>query len=440
VPAGLAVAQESAPVLEQRDTVSEQHLTLEQALQLAEQRNPELLAAREKARAQASRSESLRRQLWPRAYASLNWSRSDAPAYVFSNKLNAGRLAQGDLALAALNAPGGLHHLASAFTLEAPVDLTGRIRDNALAHAATARAVAETAREALLETRFRATEAYRRAQLAERALQVMRLSVAAARAREAELSARVQEGAALEADRLRARARRRQREAELFERLAEREIAIAALARVLGVDASFRPVPAAEPAVRVAPLEGDETAWQARAQARPLLAAARESRRSSSRLRRSELRSSWPELGVYAQLQDDRGGFSRGAQSGTFGVVLRVSVFDGTRAKRLDAAAAEERAADAEARAAFDRVRFEVASAWRRAQAARQRFEAASGGAEEGREVLRVVRERRLSGLATLTDELETESAALTAELQELQALVGIALADAALRRAAGEI
>ena len=43
-------------------------------------------------------------------------------------------------------------------------------------------------------------------------------------------------------------------------------------------------------------------------------------------------------------------------------------------------------------------------------------------------------------GLATLTDELETEAAAMAAELEELAAAAGIARADAALLRAAGRL
>jgi outer membrane protein TolC len=49
-----------------------------------------------------------------------------------------------------------------------------------------------------------------------------------------------------------------------------------------------------------------------------------------------------------------------------------------------------------------------------------------------------VVHERRRQGLATLTDELETETASLEAELDELRAATEAAIADAALHRAAG--
>ena len=49
-----------------------------------------------------------------------------------------------------------------------------------------------------------------------------------------------------------------------------------------------------------------------------------------------------------------------------------------------------------------------------------------------------MVQERRKAGIATLTDELETETAALGAALQEIGAAAEVAIADAALRRAAG--
>ena len=120
------------------------------------------------------------------------------------------------------------------------------------------------------------------------------------------------------------------------------------------------------------------------------------------------------------------------------GAVLRWNIFDATRDKRIGAAMADQRAAVEDERAAQDRVRFEVEAAFARFAAARDRLTAAFGGALEGREALRVVQERRGQGLATLTDELETEAAAFAAELEELDAARNAVLAEAALRRAAG--
>ena len=417
----------------------ETRLTLAEALRLAEQRSPELLGSRERVDAQAARGESVRRLAFPRAVASFTWSHSDNPAQVFANKLNAGGFTQQDFAIDRLNAPPGLSHLTSLLTVEAPIDLSRRIRAQADAQAAGARALSESTREAVLELRLRVIESYYRAQLALRATEVTERALGAARSRENELAARVGAGAALQADGLRARSRRREREADLAERRGDVEVALAALSRAVAAAADERVLPS-ESAPGPLPLEGDEAAWRERGlRQRATLNAARERSAGAHLVSRAESRSAWPELGAFAQLQDDRNSLASG-QSASFGLAVRWSLLDTGRGKRVAAAAAEERAADHDARAAAAQIQLEVASAYHRARAARERWAAASGGAEEGHEALRVVRERRLAGVATLTDELETETAALLAELREIQAATEAALADAALRRAAGEL
>jgi outer membrane protein TolC len=145
-----------------------------------------------------------------------------------------------------------------------------------------------------------------------------------------------------------------------------------------------------------------------------------------------------PDLMLLARLQDDRGTLADGRASGTAGLFLRWGLYDPQRAARREAARTASAAAEAEATAARDVARFEIETAWHRARSSRERWLASSGGTEEGREALRVVRERRAAGLATLTDELETEAAALAAELDELAAAADAAIARAALERAAG--
>ena len=217
-------------------------------------------------------------------------------------------------------------------------------------------------------------------------------------------------------------------------------MASASLARLLGAEPGID-YEAVESPAAPAPLDGDETAWTARATAqRAAIEAAHRKREATSWAATGEDRGLLPDIAVYGQLQDDRNSFSGGKQTGVLGAMVRWNAFDPGRSKRLAVATAEQRAAEQEARAASDQVRLEVEMAWRRAQAARERYAAAAGGAEEGREALRVVQERRQAGMATLTDELETEVAALAAELREIQAATQAAIADAALSRAAGEL
>ncbi|MGE0452370.1 MAG: TolC family protein [Vicinamibacteria bacterium] len=416
-------------------------LTLAEALSRAEAGNPELLSGRERAAGEAERAESVRRVRWPRASVQLGWSRTDTPALAFAHKLNSSEFSQADFAIPSLNDPAALSHLESVLQVELPIDVFGAIAAGADARAAGARAASSMVREATQELRYRVVEAYRGAYLAERSLAVVERALAGARGREAEIQARVGEGASLHADLLRARARRREREADLAARRADVEVALAGLGRLLGASAAERLIAAEGPPAMPAPdVEGSQAWLERAARQRASAEVAAFRAEAAAAALRGEQRGRLPQIGVYGQLRDDRIQVSDGGQSWTIGAAARFDLFDGTRARREAAAAADERAARLEARAAADQIRLEVESAWRRAVAARERVRAAGGGAEEGREALRVVRERRAAGLATLTDELETEAAALGAELEELRAVTAAALADAALRRAAGEL
>jgi outer membrane protein TolC len=416
-------------------------LSLAEALDLAQRQNPEILAQRARTDAEVARAEGVKRmRWWPRLSLASGWSRTGTPSMVFAQKLNAGEFTRDDFAIDRLNSPDALSHLTTALLAEVPVDLFGTVNARAEAQSSTGRAAAALADESVQDLRLRVVNAYRRAALAQRVVEVAERALAGARAREADVEARVGEGASLRSDLLRVRVRRRQREADLAERRADGQIAAAMLSRALGADPSvaYRPteLPSAPP-----PLEGDASSWLSRALAtRPYLRSAAERQAAQAWSVRAAERASWPELAAWGQIQDDRSTFSGGGQSGAFGVQLRWSVFDPTRSRRVAAASAEAQAADLEVRASRDQMRLEVETAWRRAESTRERHAAAAGGAEEGREALRVVHERYRQGLATLTDELETEAASLEAELDELRAASDAALADAALRRAAGEL
>ena len=171
-----------------------------------------------------------------------------------------------------------------------------------------------------------------------------------------------------------------------------------------------------------------------------MLEAARRRQEAASAFAKSEKNGLLPDIGAFVQVWDNRITAGDGSQAWAAGLGVRWTPFDAGRGKREAAASAEAHAVEQDVRAATDQVRLEVALAYRRATTARERHAAASGGAEEGREALRVVQERRKAGIATLTDELETESAALGAALAEMAAASEVALADAALARAAGEI
>jgi outer membrane protein TolC len=414
----------------------ERPLTLTEALERADRDNPELASLRDRAAAQAARADATARTRWPRLALASDWSFSDNPARVFADKLNRSEFQASDFALDRLNHPDGLSHLVTAVTLEVPVDVFGKLRSRTEVERAATRASDARVREARQDVRLRVVEAFEHAVVAKAALRVAEHALDGARAREDDLAARVEQGAALSADRLRARTRRRQGEAERAAAREQSSIASAGLARAIGAPpgASLEP----DGASTLPASEGTLAEWQQRArEQRGAVAAAEAQRQAAERALRGERRSALPDVGVYLQLEDDRGG-SASARSYAVGGSLRWSVLDPARLRRIGSAASEARATENELRSAADQARLDAEVAWRRLASARERQAAAEGGAEEGREALRVVQERRLAGMATLTDELETEAVALAAELEELRTVSEVVIAEAALLRAAG--
>jgi outer membrane protein len=431
---GALIASGAAP---RAQAAEPEPLPLEDALSVAEERSPEYLVLRAHAEAQDLRRAATARTTWPRLSFVSDLSRTDGPARVFAEKLNRGAFGADDFALPRLNDPDAIGHLGTALALELPVDLAGTTRARVRAEEAGTRALEAQVAEARQDLRLRVTEAYARATLAEAALVATRHALESARSREETLEARVSEGAALRAELLRARTRRRQREADVARGHGDEQASLVSLARVLGTDGvQYRP------AAPVAAATDDDTtldSWRTRAlTGRALATIAMQRRTAAEWARRGEQRATLPTLAGYASAFDDRwSGASR--RSYAVGATVRWT-FDPSQRRRIAAAKADERAAGFERRAAAADVESEVETAWVRRSAAREAIQAASGGAEEGREALRVVRERRAAGLATLTDELETEAASLAAELEELRTRTELALADAALRRAAGAL
>ena len=312
----------------------------------------------------------------------------------------------------------------------------------ASAMAAYGDAASAGTRDAAQEIRMRVVEAYRQAEMAGRAVDVTERVVGVAKAREGEIQARVDTGAALQADLLRARARRREREAELAERRGQRRMAQAGLARLLGAPGRGRLRPDGGAArgrcpSRATRSPGSERRAAAEAGRSRRPAARPTPPRPSSRTRRT---ASCPTSACSARSGTTGSRWTTASSPGRSG-----SACGGRRSTR-PAPSGRPRPPPSSARPSWtcERPRrTRCASRWRlayrRAVSARERHAAASGGSEEGREAFRVVQERRKAGMATLTDELETETAALGAVLQEIGAAAEVAIADAALRRAAGE-
>lgn len=414
-------------------------LTLAEAISLAERADPGLAAASEAARAASERARAAGRFWLPSVGLEAAWGRTDVPARVFAQKLNRRELSSEDLALGSLNRPGSDSNLETSLGARLPLDVSGTLRAAASRARAAAEAEGERARGARGDLRLAVTEVFHGVAAADREVEASEKSLEAARGLEREAQARRELGAALASDLLRARSRRRRREVEVARARSDSELLRSRLRSLLGWP-SDRPLrltasPAEDPEEPGDTLEE----WTREAlSGSPELAVARANALAAREALRVERLSALPSLEAAGSYQDDRAGFSRGAQSGSVALQLRWSLWDPARRFRTASAGAERAAADAAARAAEIATRLAVEARWRELRLARLAADAARADHADAGEVFRVARERWLAGKASMTDALDAESELARASAAEARAEAGVAAARAALERVAG--
>ncbi|MEO8358979.1 MAG: TolC family protein [Vicinamibacteria bacterium] len=421
-------------------------ITLDEAITRAEVANTSVLSAIERAREVHAVADGAGRSLLPRVTASSRWSMTDAPALVFMSRLASSSVNAEDFIPSALNDPSPRAHLTTRVGIEASIDAfgqVGRLRDAANATAAGTDFDADDLRARL---RYEVTVAWTAAAVAREALDVFNAAVGAAVSREGEAEARSAEGVMLRSDLLRMRARRRERDADRARGLATVAQADARLAELLGASTGERFVASGLTELLTPPgvisassSEAADDPLVGPALARlPSVQAARRRLEAARLSEAAERRSGLPEIVAGADLSDDRSAFASGRRSWSVGALARVSLFDPTREPRRAEARARLRTAQIQLEATERGVRLAIPAARQQLLASLAAYDAARGGTEDSREALRVVQERRNAGLATLTDELETEATALRAALLELGTRADTRVAWEALSRAAG--
>ena len=432
----LLIPAASAPATAQAATSP---LSLADAIRMARDASPEVAAARANAEAAAAQARSASLFWVPGLSLDSVWDRTNLPARAFAQKLNRGDFTASDFAVDRLNDPGYDSNLETAAGLRIPLDLFGTGRAGARAAQAGALAQSARARAAEDDTALETTRVYYGIIASDRAVAAAEKSLGAARELEQTISRRRDSGAALEADVLRVRTRRRLREVDLARSRSDAALARSRL-RILLAWSVDRPIELSPEPQETSLPETSLAAWTERALVQsPEIAASAAAARMPAEMERRERASSWPALQAFGGYQDDRQASSGGKGSATVEVRLHWDLWDPARTSRRAAAAAAARQAGESQRSAADAVRLDVEARWRDLALARLEAESALEGRREAEEVYRVGRERWGAGKDSLADLLEAESAVAAAEAAEARSTANVAVAVAALKRAAGE-
>ncbi len=414
-------------------------VSLEQVLDHARQASPLILAARRQvAQVEGQRLSSLAGFL-PHLTLSEVFNRGTDPVFAFGSRLRQSSFGQDDFQIEALNHPAALNNFATRVVVEQPLFNGGRSlygRRQVGEYLEAARSFAGSVEQGAL---FQVRQAYYSVILARESLGVIEAALRAADSHRRQAERMLEGGQVTRADVLKSGVR----VAELQQQRIQVENRVTVAVEHLKLAAGWRTeeflLPAGEREPGSFQVQPDTLIAYA-LHHRGELNAARNAARAAeygSRAARGEL---IPQLNGFFQYERDADEiFAGDGDNWMVGVSLDWNVFDGLgNLGRIRSADARQAQAEDEARLIDHRVEVEVREAYLEAGAAREMIAVARQAAEESRESLRILENQYREGLATITDLLDTETAATAGGLRLVEARYGHQLALARLALVTG--
>jgi outer membrane protein TolC len=420
-------------------TAGAQELALGEAVATALGSNPEVIAARERAEAAASRLEHGKSRRMPKIGLSESFISTDNPAEVFAMSLNREQFDLEEFFLSDPNRPDPLSTWMTRIDLELPIYTGGELSARIGQAESMATAEDHNSDHVREKVAFDTIAAY--INLAKAREQVALLEKARATTAEhvriAEQYAR--QGMLLEADVLRAKVYLSEMDEHLSQAVSGATLALSALNFQMAADQrtprTLAPLPDPPPVV-----SDLEDLTLAAIQDRNDLNAARLQLEAGRLEERATRPGYFPEVAVVGRydLYDDSIFGSNGG-SGSIMAVARIDLWGGGSGSSARTAARHDAAAFAADVDRFEEgVRLEVQQAWQDLITARVRRETAKSSLAAGREGLRVRESRFRQGLDRMLDLLDAETALREAEMRELVARYDLALHTYRLRFVSG--
>jgi outer membrane protein TolC len=401
-------------------------LTLQQAVNISLEKNPECKAALADTKAASADVREARSFLLPHVTFSETATRGNDPVYVFGSKLRQQRFTTADFALNVLNTPtpfgnfatrfGGTWNLFDSFGSWRAVNRAERVKD------AAGHQLERTDQEII----FRVVDSYYGVLLARKQLEVAGQSLKTAQAILDRSKDRFESGVVVESDLLSARVRLATRKQELIRAQNNLALARAQLSTSIGISTENDFDPAEVLAERNLPATTLEEAEKKAMEMRPDLKRIR-SEEAAQQQSVSIAKSSFgPRVNAFAGWEADNPTFFAGGGGNNWlaGIEVQFDLFQGgaKRARLSHEQALQEKVA-AVKEMATDATRLEVRRAYYDLDSARQQVEVARATIAEAQESLRINQNRYDSGLSTITDLLAAEEAARRGQTDYWEAL-----------------
>ena len=390
-------------------------ITLQQAVNIALEKNPKRKAALADTRATSADVKEARSFLLPRVTFSEVATRGNDPVYVFGSKLREQRFTTADFALNVLNTPppfnnfatrfGGTWNLFDSFSSRRAVNRAERVKE----------AVAHQLERTDQEIIFRVVDSYYSVLLAKKQLEVAEQSLKTAQAIFERSKDRFESGVVVESDLLSAQVRLATRKQELIRSQNNLALAGAQLGTSMGfsTESDFDPTDAL--AERNLPATTLEEAEKKAVELRPDLRRIRSEEAAQQKSVSIAKSSFGPRVNAFAGWEADNPTFLAGGGGNNWlaGIEVRLDLFDGgAKRARLSRERAMQEKVSAVKEVATDAARLEVRRAYYDLDSARQHVEVSRATIAESQESLRINQNRYDSGLSTIADLLAAEESA----------------------------
>jgi outer membrane protein TolC len=417
-------------------------LTLQQAVTVALERNPQRKAALAEVRAARSFIREAQSGYFPQLSFSETAVRSNDPVFVFGTRLRQTRFTAPDFALDRLNTPAPVGNFATRFGLQWKVfdsfATSAGVRQAAREKSAFDQRLAR-AEQAIV---FRVIQAYYGALFAARQLELAEHTATTSQSVLEQSRARFEGGSTVESDFLAAQVNHASRQQELIRARNALALARAQLNLAMGV-APDHDYQTSEPsaALELKPPALAEAESRALKE-RPDLKESTEQVAAQEAGIQSAKSAFGPRVNVFAASElDSVNLFGNGGNNWTAGAELQFDIFTGgQKSARLARARANFDAAQAMKQVAADGIRLDVRRAWYDFDSARQMVEVSRGAAAQSEEALRIVSNRYQAGMTTITEMLRAEDAAHAAHNSYWEAVYRCGTSYAALELAMGTL
>jgi len=393
--------------------VSSQAMTMKEAVETALSSNPRLNAARSYVSAAQSMSKRARGGMLPEIEVIETFSRTNNPAYGFSNLLNQERITVRDFDPARLNNPDAISNYQTTLRLRQPIFSGGRIMNEYRKAEMNGRIRNIRLTRAGRQVALAVTETWLKLRLLKEKENVLKRSLSLARETEKTVEDRVEAGLALETDLLDARINSIKTEKELEETVSNFATAMTALRTLLGVDgkSAINPEFGGYDSPEFSENLGLEKLKMKGLERRTEIKEAEAALEKAALDLRSAKGSFLPEVGLLAEynLNQETIG-SGGGDSWNVGITASMNLYKGGRQKAgLRAAAAQIEALRFTRQEMENRVKLEIEKRYRELETARRNIETSQKEVALAEASNRIMKQKHEQGLATTTDLLRSE-------------------------------